>query len=459
MQKAYCFISNYIYGLTSRLSRRTRNTVLFLCCFALMVIYVFFHIKSVMVPGKVMIIGSVITSVMILASIDGESEKIRWNRSAYLPMVLFGAGVFLVGLLHSVGDGFVVFPADLVVVFPFFYYVWLNRGDHESLYMMMASSALILGIISFIYCFFLAGKGKLVIMDGRIAGHMGHPNFLGSVGAVLFMSCIFILSKKLKHLGYAAVCSLGLGIGITYVALSGSRTAMLSEISSLVVAVVFIAKTRKETDMTGKDVCIRLVIMLAAVIFATWSGMKLDDINYRAISSGDNNTGGSMLVQTVYAEDADPGEEQTGEGVNPLLDRFDPSDGSGDLNAFGSGRLMIWKIYADNLSWFGRPPWEIKEQLKDAPETRAHNNFLEYFYRCGYIVGSFYVFFYVAIGIAALKRFFSRKYSDPGSMFLVMVVFTYMIYALIEIAYMPFTRIVPCLFFLSIAPLMGEKTE
>ena len=325
--------------------------------------------------------------------------------------------------------------------------------------MMMASSVLILGIISFMYCFFLAGNGKLVIMDNRIAGHMGNPNFLGSVGAVLFMASIFIMSKYLQHLGYIAVCSLGLGIGLTYVALSGSRTAMLSEISSLVVAIVFIAKARKTADMTGKDVCIRLLIMLAAVIFATWSGMKLDDINYRAISSGESIFGQSIaVIQTVYAED-DTGEEQAGEGVNPLFDRIDPSDGSGDLNAFGSGRLMIWKIYADNLSWFGRPHWELREQLRDAPETRAHNNFLEYFYRCGYIVGSFYVFFYIAIGIAALKRFFSRKYSDPGSMFLVMVVFTYMIYALIEIAYMPFTRIVPCLFFLSIAPLMGEKTE
>lgn len=454
----FTFIYNCIVFFTGKLNSTVRDLVFRLCCLTLMTIYVFFHVPVIMIPGRIMIIGTVITIVMAVASAKRSASQVKWNKYTFLPMVLFGIGMFLIGLVHSVGDGFVVFPLDLIFIFPFFYYVWINRGDHETMYIAISTSILILGIISFVYCFFLAERGGLITEGERVAGHMGNSNFLGCIGAVLFISSLFLLSIISDRLGYLAICSVGLGIGIVYVALSGSRTAMLSQISSLIVAIVFMAKMKEKITMTSKDVCIRMMIVLAAVIIVTYAGMKLDDINYRANSQAEVTSGETIkIVQTAYAEDEPADATQPGEGVIPLLDRVSPPGESADLNSFGSGRIVIWKIYADNLSWFGRPHWEIEDQLSDATETRAHNNILEYFYRCGYIVGSIYVLFYIAVGIAALKRCFGKKYNDSVNMMLVMIVFTYMIYSLVEIAFLPFTRIVPCLFFLMIAPLMGEK--
>ena len=49
---------------------------------------------------------------------------------------------------------------------------------------------------------------------------------------------------------------------------------------------------------------------------------------------------------------------------------------------------------------------------------------------------------------------FSGRYDRPEDAFLIMVIGVYSVYAMLEISTLPFMRIVPCLFFLTIAPII-----
>lgn len=192
------------------------------------------------------------------------------------------------------------------------------------------------------------------------------------------------------------------------------------------------------------------MILTAAV--TTYFGMQLDDIHYNAVSA--INSGKEAAEQT--AADSESPEQQAPTGESETLDtiseRINAQDG---INSYSSGRLVIWRIYAENITPLGMPLSNIQYKLSAVTlERRAHNNILEYCYRCGYLVGSLYVLFFISAAFIGLKMLFSGRYDRPKEAFLIMVIGAYSVYAMFEISTLPFMRVIPCLFFLTIAPIM-----
>ena len=108
---------------------------------------------------------------------------------------------------------------------------------------------------------------------------------------------------------------------------------------------------------------------------------------------------------------------------------------------------------------WGKPYKVIKPKLKEAVEHRAHNNIVDYLYRCGYIVGGLYILFYVMQGITGLILLFSKAYRRPAFLYTVMIVGTYSVYAMLEISTLAFIRIIPCVYFLTIAPIIVDFSD
>ena len=176
--------------------------------------------------------------------------------------------------------------------------------------------------------------------------------------------------------------------------------------------------------------------MMTAVIMA---GTGLNDINYRALQNKESAEATSDNTVSTDVTEA-------------VTDRM--GAGGKSAQTFSSGRTGIWKVYCSHLSWFGHPVSEIMEELQAESETRAHNNFLEYYYRCGYIVGTIYLIFFIATGLAGLRMLVKKKYCRASDAFVVMIIGTYSVFALLEISMLAFIRLIPCLFFLSISPVL-----
>ena len=438
MQKIYKAVTNCAYNLTSRLGNKARNAGLFLFCTFL--VWLYFFRPGPLEGGETEILGSAVVVAMTFFSINQKMSFVIWNKWIYYPMVLFGLGILLIGQIHSVGDGFVMYAIDLMLIFPAFYFVWNNRKDYDTLFRMMSAALMIGAIISFIYCTYLAYRGEMIIYENRVSGHKTNSNYLGMMGVAVLISGLYILSKYKNSKGISLLAGATIGIGITYVIISVSRTSIIAVVICLITAMIFSIKRKK---YQGKRLFGRIKMMhvlLAVIMVAVFIvGINLNDINYRALQNKESAEAINDIPTTTDETEVITGRMGTGGQT---------------ANSFSSGRIGIWKVYYQHLSWLGRPLNEIMEELQTESETRAHNNFLEYYYRCGYIVGTFYLIFFIATGIAGLLMLVKKKYYRASDAFVVMNIGTYSVFALLEISMLPFIRLIPCLFFLSIAPVL-----
>lgn len=445
MQKLYLCIFNLIYKVTGNINSNLREAVIFLSCLVLM--WSFFFSNYYKGSGEYQIAGSVIVTVIIAFSIDRELKPIKWNSYCYYPLLLFGIGILLIGLMHPVGDGYMMYALDIAILFPGLYFVWSNREDHERLFCILSAAITLFGLISFAKCVLLAAKGELAFSSDRVQGFTTNPNYLGMLGVVILISGLFLLITEIKNIACLALASICVGIGISFAIISVSRTAMLSEIICVLAFSIFYIKIGNIKCIKSKSKWFR--VALAAVLIGSILvlGMSLDDINYHALSKiNASETEANTIESEVVQPEASEAEKIT-ERVGA----------EGDANTISSGRITIWKIYAEEFSLWGKPLSVIKPQLKNAAESRAHNNVVDYLYRCGYVVGSIYFIYYIMQGIAGLKLLFSKKYTQPSHLFAIMMIGAYSIYATLEICTLAFIRIIPCVYFLSIAPIFVDE--
>ena len=410
MQKLYILIFNGIYKITGKIDERVRNAIVFLCSLLLTAIY-FFWTKSIDgSPGTVMIVGSAITAVMAVFSIKGPVVRVRKNYLPYYSMVLFGVGILIIGQLHKVGDGYVMYALDLIFLFPALYFIWNSRGDHDTLYKMIAAGILISGIISFLYCFYLASKGELVIAYGRVTGFKTNANFLGMMGVVVMIGSSYLLLQLNNNWLAVLISSAGIGIGLSYTLLSVSRTALLTVLGCGITCFVILFRMIRCGSMLKKRAIPFIAVMILAASVTTYTGIELKDIHYNAISAVNpvEETTEQTDAESASQTEQEPSAES--DELNTITERINTSGG---INSYSSGRIDVWIIYLSNTTLLGRPFADIRDDLKWEAETRAHNNIIEYLYRCGYLVGGIYVIFYIATGILGLKMLFSRRYDKP----------------------------------------------
>lgn len=441
MQNVYATVFNIVYKLTSHINERTRNGCLFICSMLLFCLY-FFDLKyyeGIGIEAK----GLIIVLLMLLFSINSEMKTFRWNRLTYYPMVMFGIGILIIGQLHYVGDTYVMYALDLILIFPALYYVWNSRGDHETLYNIISAALLVCGIISFCFCLVLAFRGELVVSETRVSGHKEHPNYLGMMGVSVLLSGVYLFAE-FKRNANILLSAAGIGIGLSYVIISASRTSMIAACVCILTLLIFNAKGRRLGIHASKKSAMLIVAAVLIIGAFVALGMSLNDINQAVLQK--NNQDVELDEQMNMTNEAET-----------VANRLQA--GGKNADSFSSGRISIWKVYLQNTTMTGKPISEIQDELKGLAETRAHNNFLEYYYRFGYIVGTIYLVFFVAMGIAGLRILFGKDSCRPKDLYVVMIIGTYAVFSMLEIAMLPFIRIIPCIYFLTIAPILCSNTS
>lgn len=461
MQTVYKFVFGKLYRITKNVSETVRSRCVFVCC--LILCWGFFADISGrgMMIERDMIIGSVLVLIVSALSIDSEPLDIRWNKWIYLSMTAFGTGMLLIGQLHYVGVGYNIYALDLMLVFPAFYYVQVSTGSSKRVTRDLAYAILISGIISCAYCWFLAARGRLPeLLQGRFFGYFDNPNSLGMAGAVVLIAGLYLIIES-DNKWIRAAAAAAVGIGTNYAFMSASRSAVLCEIICFISFLVFIVKRHRSGAESATDTkSIVICIVIAAVVMV--AGSKIETLNLWAKQQNRDSSAVSSIVLTVEA--ATEGEQfqdvlvttSAGSDEVAVTDRPGISDG---LHDFTSGRIDIWEVYISHFNWTGMDVRELANWFGEGTAYRAHNNFIDYTVRCGYIVGFLYLIFYIAVGIKGLIILFSKKHIRPEDFLLVSVIGAYSIQALVEVATLPFTRIIPCMFFLTIAPLMGRSED
>lgn len=431
-------INDFFFNVSRGIGNTVRSVLIFMCCILLNAIFFFevgFHGDEDI--GRRMIFGSVLLFVMSVLYANMESKKVICNKKLCVPLNLFAIGIIIISFIHPIGPGYLMFAIDMLIVFPLFYYCVINSNGVNSLYRLFATSVVIEGVIAFLLCLLMAANGELGIHGIRIMGHTSNPNLLGMLGLVMIVSGVYLLISRVETI-LCVVSSLAVGAGISFIIISSSRTAFLAMLGCVAAAVIFIIKTNSIRGICN-IISVRLIIFLVVIAMSFVVGIQLGNINSQFEESGTDHS-----VQTLVENDSE-------DEAKTLKNRISFKK---DLNTYTSGRTGIWMIYIQNFSFLGKDLKEIEHNFPQNSEWRAHNNIIDYYYRFGYIVGSLYLIFFIVLCGTGARMLFKKAYNSPDSFFLVEVVGCYVLYALVEIATLPFIRCVPLLFFVFCGPLM-----
>lgn len=349
-------------------------------------------------------------------SMKGPLEKITWNKWIMVPMCLGGAGLIVTGLLHPIGSGYLVFGLMLLTVYPWFYLVWANRGDYETLFDQIAIANVLAGVcyIAYSVAILPVYSKQPAIVGGRVQGTMMNANLYSMVGMAVFCCALYLVYRKWDMRKLRRLCGAAAVIGLLGVLAGQSRASILICAGCVVIFLIFAAKCGRINRKLVTGVLLAcLILMAAGVVFLAAQG------------------GGDEAV----------GAEQN------AIERFLPS--GQNLNDYSSNRITLWTNYAQHLNLLGndfsKTDWT---EMTGDLVTHAHNNFLEYGYRCGVIVSGVFMLLELIAGIMTLAFLFSRKATEDYKLFCIFIMLMYAIESLVDIATIPMERYAPFFFYL-----------
>jgi len=458
MQSISVYILNRCYKYTSTLSEECRKAILLVCCFDWAMMYSFqfdLHIAN-FESRECALCGFITLIIMTVFSVNGEIKPVRWNKWLYYPFVAFGIGIIIIRMIHRIGTGYLIYGVELAFILPAFYLVWLNRDDHGTLYNIIAGAFALRGIAYYFFCLYQASNMQLVISNGRVCGTLGNPNTLAMVGVASIMSGLYLIYKYRADI-VRLFSAASIGAGGALIIASVSRTALLASIAFIAIILIFSIKrwrlSRESTKLSGMNKGILIIILLLLIIIVMIIiGAGMESIQNRSFRLG--NSSQKAIEQDNSSEASQQVEpKSTQDSIDKIEGRLTTTGG---LNSLSSGRIGNWKLHIENFSLLGMNFNEFYEKYAEYREVRAHNNIFEYLLCLG-IVGIIYIVFFINIGIKGLLILFNKRTIDADNLYLVMAIDAYIIYAMLEIATLPFIRCVPMIFFLSIAPALGES--
>lgn len=450
MQRFYLVIFNKIYNcFTRHLNAQLKNYIVVLSVLILTSIQ-FFDGGKVNYQNRE-IIHAIILIIITLFSINGELRPVKWNKWVYYSFFIFGIGVLLIQLLHKTGNGLFIFAIELIILFPGLYFVWINRGDFNTLFNILSVSLIFEGVLNFVFCFLLSEQGKAFVVVNRFAGNAGGPNQFAVVGVGIFIAGIYTFFAYPNKLYGCIASPAGIGIGVSYVILSASRTAMLAEIVCVFASAIFILKTKilkKERSIAHLSYAILSVIILLLVVFM---GTQFDNFYLRSVHNQ------QAISEDTVIDNENISSSIPEQNTTNILNRFSVDGDADALSNLSNGRFRVWKKMLHNIKPWGSPGYEFGEDNNTEAPFPAHNNFIEYLFRCGYIVGFIYLIHFIIVGICGLKLLFSRKCTENHLLFCIMCIGAFSVYAMLEVVYLPFIYTVSWIYYLSLSPVMCDR--
>lgn len=472
IQRLFALILNPVYALTGKINIRIRNACISLCCIFMSIFFIAYYdtynrLNLYLNHGHNNLICGAVLILLIVFSIDRPLEKVKWVPLQFWLFFLSGAGLFFISLLHPIGDGYRSFGLMMMFLFPCLYYVWNNRGDYNVLYIRLTGAASAVGLVFYIYCIKAAFAGNLIVVGGRTAAFFFNANLFSMVGMAMVCSAVYMFTVNMKSLPWFLFGALSFAAGWEIILLGVSRLSMLVGIGSIFALVIFSFKTYGMIipARSGLESFIKVGIITIIIILIVAAGSVMMDVNstiqYKRAAGVPVETPektGDDSTDTTGDTEIEIPPEVTENNVQSASDRMSTSDK--DLNTYTAGRINIWNGYASQLNLLGNNLDETDfAELTGTGVQHAHNNFLEYAYRCGIPVACLHILLELYSGIVCIFFLFKKKYKDPAYLFAVVFMICYAVESMFDIATLPFERHAPFYFYMALIPVFGRLND
>lgn len=428
LQDFYIIIMNFIYSkYIEKIDSKVREAYLhFIFCLFELYFILFFsnEFKHILFThGQRGIFGAALLFLAASFSMDRPLQHIRWRMRLFIPMAFGALGLIVTGLLHPIGSGYMSFGFILLLIYPCFYFVWNNRKDYETLFDIASKANLEIGMMFFIYCILIYGNDIFQTDRGRFQGPIKDPNLYSLIGMAMVCSAMYMIYRKRKDRYIPIVYIVAATIGFAIIVLGQSRSALMVGAGAMIITSIFSFKNSERVTRAFKKAMVFIVVLLIC-------------------------TNAPMVISNA---------DSPGEGIateeSSFFERF--SFKGKDLNTFTSGRADIWEKYAEKLNMtgnnFDETDWTV---MTGDTVTHAHNNFLEYGYRCGIPVATMFILLELFAGLITLKYLFGRIWKRDAFLYATLYMFMYAVMSMLDIATIPMERYAPFTFYLLLTILI-----
>lgn len=448
----------------NKVDTKLRDAMVFLSCVACVGFFLVYFNPVYKIRKELTLthmVCSIFLVFMLVFSIKGRLSEVKWNKWIFYTFFLAGFGVLAISFIHPIGSGYRAYSLLMMFGFPSIYLVWNNRRDYESLYNKLSAATSLVCILYYLYCFYLANQGNLVLAeDGRVNGTFYDANMFSMIGMVALCASLYMLLVKRDSILWFIFSLLSFGSGISITLLGQSRLSILVVLGALFSFTIYYLKTQKSfTASTRISVkFIRSLLLLASLLVFLTAGNLMLTLNSRAIAEREamaNPADTQTTVEVTEETQAAPSEETA---APDWADRFN-TEGQ-DLDKYTAGRYHMWVNYAKHLNWLGNDFSKVDwGTLTWRTAKHAHNNFLEIAYRCGVPVACLHILLELMAGIICLIWLFSPRYKDPVYLFCIVFMVCYAVQSMFDIATIPFERPAPFYFYMIMIPIFTFGTD
>lgn len=432
LQSVYINILNPLYRLTGKISDKARNIILF-ALFLIVFIYFACVRSPILGPAvfgflpslcKKHLFGIALLILISIFSVDRPLQHVEWKKIIYIPQILLGLGIIIIGFLHPIGDGYQTFGFMLLFVFPCLFFVWNNRRDYNLLFDILICAMLVVNLCLFLLHIYFAATGQLTMEGSRCRGIMHNANCFSLVGMEMVLGAVYLIVVKRLNWLLLILSSSAIGAGLGIIALGQMRLSVIVLVLCFLTSFFFYARYCEKRK--GRRF-VRLLVGIFFIVQMLLLSFLLIPMNDTAVLS-DTEAAPEATEQTAVAQES-PG----------IVDRFGVE--GKDANSFSSGRVTIWSNYARELNILGNNYDEYDKEkmtsgLSNGPY--AHDIFLEIGYRCGIPVGLLSVFILLVTGMLALTYLFCNRNRTSYLLFPIIAVISYAVLSLLDCAVLPF---------------------
>ena len=404
MQKLWIKIGNLSLKLTDKYSENKKNRMI-LILFSVYIL-LFLAFDSIRVFGIDIsnaaraIIDCCILFPIIVFSIKDPLKKVK-NNTISIAWLICGGLILITAIDHPIGFSTIASGVAMLTVFPFLFLVWKNRGDYETLFKLYSQAYVWVILLCAILCLIFAPLGQNEMYGLRYMGITANPNYLALFVLPGFVCGLYLYITSKKR-GIVPLFACGAAFALTFFTMF--RTSLIAMILQLALVMLIMAKEFYLNNKDKRRIIIKKMLLLAFTL------MLSIPIVYGGLTYG--NTAIWKALKTCFNIELPAVTNQTTlEERTIILDKeFKMQEGADYSNL----RITIWKEYLKRINIRGNDVTKSFYIPGFGENTSAHNDFLEYTYRSGIIVGMLYLFIAIYAGVKLLQYVFGngrqRKY-------------------------------------------------
>ncbi len=388
------FLSFYDAGIDALLVvKESRKNKAFL--FACVGLFILYFVKAAnMIGGRYLcyyIVGCVLLGIMMLCSVRKKPVCQRVHKPFFIVWILFGTVQLVSGLINGVE--YLPEAGLILLVYPIIFLLWANWGI-ENAFRLLSKAALISFLIYLpVVTLFFPIEGA------HYGGFFSNPNgaaqYLSIVLCCLLMENFSCESSETRFSRAGKVLLFGVCFSLLFY--SNSRAGVLSSLIAFLTFMFFgILKADNKKDVVKK--CAVLVCVSAVCVFCVSSILLL--FRYIVLLLCGHIEFESGWLRNILSVNR--------EIFNVFFIKSNVAGRTAD--SISAGRFSIWKVYAQNLNFFGHKPGNalyIPEHQTSF--STSHNFILQQAYDHGVFAGIVALVLNVFGGVLAIKYALCRE--------------------------------------------------